>query len=85
MNLHIPNVITIVDNKIILDERKGVNNAIIEGEEYPKEHCSLFTQPTSTGEGVTIKITLESSQQVLIDLDRNQLRDLMNLLQPYHK
>jgi hypothetical protein len=81
MDLNIPGVISIVKNKVAHDGRKGVNNAIIEGNFLAQTKVCIFTAPYF--DGVTLRLEFPNQDELQINLDDKQLQVLSDLLLPY--
>ena len=83
MNLWTKEII-IRNSKIVEDNRNGVNNATLQSFPNGEEQVCIFTQPHT--DGVNIIILKEGhGEEASIDLylDKDQLKHLQRLLDPY--
>ena len=78
MNLWTKEII-IRDNRVIEDNRRGVNNALLSD-----KHVCIFTQPLKAGSVMLIiQEDGKDDPEFTISLDDKQLGHLHRLLQPY--
>ena len=83
MNLWTKEII-IRNSKVVEDNRKGVNNATLASSPNGEEQVCIFTQPSK--DGVCLIVQKEGQRgEDLIDLclDKDQLKHLQRLLEPY--
>lgn len=82
MNLK-TDLITIRDNKVISDNRDGVNNVetVSSIKDVHKQQACIFTDKNK--DGVRLNIKVDNGQLIRLSLDREQLLHLNNLIEPY--